>query len=93
MFLDQLRIEKALVPYMGRPQVLVRELCEPLCDATGAESPGDPDSNYFTLDEVQIFFVDADPCGVKPDLWLSPVSLTWPMGFSHSAFVAMQLMS
>ena len=27
------------------------------------------------------------------DVWLAPVSLTWPMGFAHSAFVAQQFMT
>ena len=76
-FFDQLRLDDALVTYCGRPQVQVAELC-----AAG-----------FDLSEIKLALVDADAQSICATDWLSPVSLTWPMGFAHSAYVAQQLMT
>lgn len=63
-----------------------RELCSLLAD----DCEGD---NLLDMDTVNRYVVDSSAKTVVEDDWLTPVGLTWPMGFSHSAFVAQQVMT
>jgi hypothetical protein len=92
-FFDQLELEKGLVPYFGRPQVRVRELCEPLQNDDADQGADMSVTDYFNIDDLRKFIIDDNGGELMGDARLSPVSLTWPMGFSHSSFVAQQLMS
>ena len=76
-FYDRLRLPTALIRFFGRPQVSVAEL-------VGAGLP---------LADLQDYLVDGDRSEPGNTEWLSPVSLTWPMGFAHSAYVAQQVMT
>ena len=86
-YFDQLKLNSTLAPYFVRPQVRVSELCEPL----GLSSVDFAD--HFCIDDLRNFLLDDDGDKLDGAAWLAPVSLTWPMGFSHSSFVAQQLMS
>jgi hypothetical protein len=76
-FFDQLALETPLIPFFGRPQLQVHELAD-----AGLE-----------LDAITELIIDDFPRPVTDDSWLAPVSMTWPMGFAHSAFVAQEVMT
>ena len=76
-FYDQLTVTDALTPFLGRPQVEISELL-------GAG---------LTSDEVRSFLIDDDESQLVPGSSVTPVCLTWPMGFAYSAFVAQQVMT
>ena len=76
-FYDQLKLDAALVPYFGGPLVRVSELLEV----------------NLGMDEISAMVIDGDRNMLDENVWLAPLSLTWPMGFAHSAFVAQQLMT
>lgn len=76
-FYDQLKLSAALVPYFGRPLIRVSELIEVGLGIT----------------EIAALVIDAGADALNAGDWLAPVGLTWPMVFTHSAFVAQQLMT
>ena len=43
--------------------------------------------------DISGFLLDGDGRKLAENAWVSPVSLTWAMGFAHSAFVAQQVMT
>ena len=71
-FFDQLALEAPLIPYFGRPQLQVHELV-----AAGLE-----------FSDIEELIIDPSTSTLTDESWLASVSLTWPMGFGHSAFVA-----
>ena len=76
-FYDQLKAPSSLIQYFGRPQLKASEL-----HAVGLSG-----------DELRTFLVDGDGSEPSAGDWLTPVSLTWPMGFAHSSYVAQQVMT
>ena len=59
-FYDQLALPGALVPYFGRPQVRVRELCEPLCKDDDARGHVGGCCERFSLEQVRSLVRDLD---------------------------------
>ena len=76
-FYDQLRLPSALIQFFGRPQIRVNELVKA----------------GLSISTLTASLVDGEGSQPGDDEWLTPVSLTWPMGFAHSAYVAQQVMT
>lgn len=76
-FFDQLLLPASLCKFFGRPQISIGELVK----------AGLPIAQH------RDYLIDDD--GLKLDSFtlVAPVSLTWPMGFAHSAYVAQQIMT
>ena len=76
-FFDQLLLPTSLCRFFGRPQISVAELVK----------AGLP------ITEVQDYLIDDDGHKLDGFTLVTPLSLTWPMGFAHSAYVAQQIMT
>ena len=76
-FFDQLLLPTPLCRFFGRPQISVGELVK----------AGLP------IAELRDYLIDGDGLELDDVTLLAPVSLTWPMGFAHSAYVAQQIMT
>lgn len=76
-FYDQLLLPSALIRFCGRPQVSVTELLQ----------AGLP------IEELRNYLIDGEGVKLGGREQLSPVCLTWPMGFAHSSYVAQQVMT
>ena len=62
----------------------MREVGEPLYSL---DADQDADSNlpdHININELWKYMLDDAGEKLSRDTWLSPVSLAWPMGFSHS---------
>ena len=70
-FYDQLHLDSNLAVYFGRPQVRVRELCEPLrADCAGFPCCGDEQA-WLSLEQVRAFLLDNGGGDQRADDWLS----------------------
>ena len=76
-FYDQLRAPRELIKHFGRPQLKVSELT-----AAG-----------ISARELNAFVIDGAGGLLRDNDWVTPVNLTWPMGFAHSSCIAQQVMT
>ena len=85
VFFDQLSTPRAVAACLGRPTVRLSDLMDPpLCESGAAAETG------LTQDELSAMLLD----GPLPTdtIWITPVCLTWPMGFGWNSFIAQSAM-
>ena len=76
-YFDLLLLPTSMRPYFGRPRVNLGKLAETL---------------HMPVEDLRSYF---DGCGsrnLRSGMYVTPVSVTWPMGFSWSSFVAQEQM-
>ena len=66
-----------MTQYFGRPQIRARDLYDVGLDVSA----------------LRDLVIDGNGTDVCESEWLTPVSLTWPMGFAHSSYVAQQVLT
>ncbi len=82
VFFDQLRLARPLQPYMGRPTEGLAELLN--SDGMSGSHGG------LTRSEVDAMIIDGKLSDATDGL--TPVNLTWAMGFGWSSFIAQSVM-
>ena len=77
-YFDLLCLPENMRPYFGRPRVNLGKLAECM---------------EVAIEDLRVYLDGCETQSLRSSMYVAPVSVTWPMGFSWSSFVAQEQMT